>query len=310
MELRTNAGVAESQILAAECREHRYRIFIELVEGGAIILIVVFTLDMSGIGTEEQSAADCAGEVNAEPVAGRIGHRVDQSAYQIAALRDRLGILAAAGMNLLATPTTERRHFVGIESGGIDHHPCSDLLAWCAYHQPPAPAFDANHRCAGEQRGISFGVLVVEAAEHSGSLITARLATEQGREVFAVPGNITSQTSFGPNYLIKDGAKLVQCGNDVLVELPRRMRERLAGIEWGDDAVTGVPRAQATLESLLLSDSERRIYDLLSADVPAHVDQLLIASGLAASEMMSALLALEMKDRITQLPGKSFLRRL
>jgi DNA processing protein len=78
---------------------------------------------------------------------------------------------------------------------------------------------------------LCFGVLIVEAAEHSGSLITARLAYEQGREVFAVPGTITSQTSFGPNFLIKDGAKLVQHWRDVVEELPRDVKERILGVD-------------------------------------------------------------------------------
>lgn len=169
---------------------------------------------------------------------------------------------------------------------------------------PPLPQnFPYRNRILS---GLCFGVLIVEAAEHSGSLITARMAAEQGRDVYAVPGNITSQTSFGPNYLIKDGAKLIQCGRDVLEELPPGVREKLIGTPDNSDSAP----VQLEIETVLLSATERLVLEMLSADAPAHIDQLLIASGLSSPEMMNALLGLEMKDKITQLPGKSFLRRL
>lgn len=170
---------------------------------------------------------------------------------------------------------------------------------------PPLPQnFPYRNRILS---GLCFGVLIVEASEHSGSLITARLAYEQGREVFAVPGNITSQTSFGPNYLIKDGAKLVQIWRDVVDELPRDTKERLFGIERPTATKSNV---QPIFEAVDLSDSERKILDILSSDVPAHIDQLLLSSELSSSDLMTALLGLEMKDRIKQLPGKSFIKRM
>ena len=85
--------------------------------------------------------------------------------------------------------------------------------------------------------GISVGVLVVEGAQYSGSAITAKLAMDQGREVFAVPGNITSKLSWGPNLLIKQGAKIVQDWNDVVVELPAESRRHL--IEKGRGKLLG-----------------------------------------------------------------------
>ena len=153
--------------------------------------------------------------------------------------------------------------------------------------------------------GLSFGVLIVEGAERSGSLITARLAYEQGRDVFAVPGNVTSAKSFGPNYLIKDGAKLVQTWRDVIEELPADEKASILATERGEQRFE-----QVTIDVVALSASERRILSMLKPDEPVHIDQLIARSGLLTGELMGALLKLEMLDRIRQLPGKSFVRRM
>ena len=151
--------------------------------------------------------------------------------------------------------------------------------------------------------------MLVEAAENSGSLITARLALEQGREVFAVPGNITSRNSFGTNYLIKAaGAKLVQQWQDIAAELPQEIAARLLPPEpkkKGRSETTVLPALPADL-----TEHERAVVKLLSADEPAHIDALAERTGLPLSELTGALLGLEMRELVRQLPGKCFVRKL
>ncbi|MCU1268670.1 MAG: protecting protein DprA [Acidobacteria bacterium] len=159
--------------------------------------------------------------------------------------------------------------------------------------------------------GLSLGVVVVEAAENSGSLITARLAIEQNREVWAVPGNITSRNSFGTNYLIKGaGAKLVQQWQDIAAELPPQIAARLLPPPFGEQKKGKALADQLLLVSANLSGSERTVLKLLSADNPAHIDALLDKTKLSISDLTAALLTLEMNELIRQLPGRCFVRKL
>ncbi len=152
--------------------------------------------------------------------------------------------------------------------------------------------------------GLSFGVMVVEAAEHSGSLITARLAMEQNREVFAVPGNITSSKSFGPNYLIKSGAKLVQIWRDVVEEFPMEWKRRIFREELASETGEGEQSA------LVLDEKENKVLRRLTPDAPKHVDDLSLSTGLTTPELVRVLLALEVKEQVRQLPGMNFVKRL
>lgn len=157
--------------------------------------------------------------------------------------------------------------------------------------------------------GLSMGVLVVEASERSGSLITARLATEQGREVMAVPGNITSRNSFGTNYLIKAGAKLVQQWQDVVAELPAHIVGAILPPKIERAADAGKEQ-QPELSPADLSPNERKIWDILPADEAVHIDVLLESTGLSFGDLNSALVGLDIRDRIRVLPGKHYARRI
>ncbi|MEO5860719.1 MAG: DNA-processing protein DprA [Pyrinomonadaceae bacterium] len=157
--------------------------------------------------------------------------------------------------------------------------------------------------------GLSLGVLIVEASERSGSLITARLAMEQNREVMAVPGNITSGNSFGTNYLIKAGAKLVQQWQDVVAELPSEIAAAILPpkIEKGSN---GRASKQADLMPSDLSDHERTIWPLLPVDDSIHIDALLEESRLSFGDLNAALVGLDLRDLIRVLPGKNYARRM
>lgn len=155
--------------------------------------------------------------------------------------------------------------------------------------------------------GLSYAVLLTEATERSGSLITARLAMEQNREVMAVPGNITSRNSIGTNYLIKSGAKLVQHWQDVVTELPEEIRNAI--LPPKPDRPDTVPK-QPELTPANLTESERKIWDLLSFDEPVHIDFLLDETGLSFGELNSSLIGLDLKDAIRTLPGNYYARKI
>ena len=166
------------------------------------------------------------------------------------------------------------------------------ILSQFAPGMPPlAGHFPARNRTLA---GLVLGVVVVEAAEQSGALITAGFAGDLGRETFAVPGRITSPTSVGANRLIQDGAKLVTCWQDIVSELPEQWRRAVRGLS----APSGAQHAPEE------ESDEGRMLHLLAPDEPQHIEQLIERAGFDPARAAALLVTLELGGWARQLAGQ------
>jgi DNA processing protein len=211
---------------------------------------------------------------------------IDTAAHQGAL--DGNGYTAAVlgcGIDRIYPPENARLlHRILDQGGGI-------LSEYPPGAPPLAGHFPGRNRIIS---GLSRGVMVVEAAEESGSLITADFALEQGREVFAVPGPVLSDNSRGVNRLLKDGARLVTESSDIIALL------------WPQTLHPKVRRQQDTFAEHL-PEADRRVYQQLGDD-PLHIDELGRACGLTPMELSAILLHLELAGGVEQLPGKHYVR--
>ena len=267
-----------------------------LVDADALAVAVVGSRRATPYGLEvaETLAADLA--ARGVTIVSGLARGIDAAAHR-GALRVGGRTLAVLGSGIdVIYPPENRRLAAEIAERGA-------LLSQFAPGTPPLPQnFPTRNQVIA---ALSLAVVVVEAAEKSGSLITARLAAELGREVLAVPGRITAPESRGANRLIQDGAHVAMGWEDVVGVLPERWKARVtatAGIgRAGDAAAAG----RGALEGE--PSGYRSILELLGED-PVDIDHVIERSGLGAGRVSAALLELELEGRVRQIEGKRFVR--
>ncbi len=240
-------------------------------------------------------------------VVSGLARGIDAAAHRGAlAGKGRTIAVLGCGLDIVYPPENE-----GLAGAVVAH---GALITEFPFGTPPnAPNFPSRNRIIS---GISLGVVVVEAGEKSGSLITARVAAEQGRSVFAVPGEIGAAGSRGTHRLIKQGAILIENVEDILEEiLPQAGRSPSASNEPSVSSRLGAPApdpgkttALSRVEAAGLGSQEQRLLSLIPSR-PVDIDTLITSSGLTAQEVLNALLILELRGLIRQMPGKQFLRK-
>jgi DNA processing protein len=252
-----------------------------------------------GVGMAERLSCDLA--AHGLIIISGMARGVDTAAHR-GALNARGKTVAVWGTGIDVTYPKENRKLADqiLASGGA-------ILSEFPLGTFPAPQnFPIRNRIIS---GLSIGVLVIEAGEYSGTRVTARCALEQGRDVYAVPGNVTNKLSWGPNTLIKQGAALVASWEDVWEALPADVRLGLTPPQWpaSEDAGTA-----SLFDAPDMSSAEKRVLAVLRPDESTHIDQLVerLGAHLSSSEIFTALFELELSSRVRQLPGKNYVRTL
>jgi DNA processing protein len=234
-------------------------------------------------------------------VVSGLARGIDSAAHR-GALSGRGRTIAVLGCGIdIVYPSENERLFKEIAENGavVSEFPMGTA--------PNAPNFPARNRIIS---GLSLGVVVVEAGEKSGSLITARVALEQGRDVFAVPGSIDTSGARGTNKLIKQGAKLIENVDDIIEEiLPQTRRKPLpASLVEGRKNPGGRREKSPAPKDHALTESEMALWQILS-EKPVHIDHIISSAGLSAREVLNILLRLELQGLITQRPGGMYTRK-
>jgi DNA processing protein len=199
------------------------------------------------------------------------------------------------GIDIVYPPENRKLAVAIIDGGGA-------IISELPVGTPPiAENFPTRNRLIS---GLCLGVVIVEAAEKSGSLITARMALEQDRQVFAVPGSPLTGRTRGSNRLLKEGARLVDCVKDVLEELAPQLGEVSARrMEPEAEVQAGAEAADSTAPKLSELDL---ILNQLKGPDKLHVDSIIEGSGLSVQTVLKLLLELELNGRVGQHPGKLF----
>jgi DNA processing protein len=283
---------------------------VELLVRPAIAVVGTRYPTVYGSGMAEMLARDLA--MRGITILSGMARGIDTAAHKGAlAAKGRTVAVWGTGIDVIYPKENKRLAEEIVASGGA-------IVTEYPFGTFPAPQnFPLRNRILS---GLSIGVLVIEAGEHSGTRITSRCAMEQDRDVFAVPGNVTNKNAWGPNTLIKQGAKLTATWEDIWEDLPTQIRLQLehemdaqnqrasAGPGRGNES--NLSLTASIFHQKALPEPERMVFERLRQDEALQLDELIegLDGEMGSSEIFAALFELELAGRVKQLPGKNYVR--